>query len=630
MAYELNLNQQAAVDAGDEPLLVVAGPGAGKSTVLQRRIERLLSSKEVLASYARVLAVTFTNVAADNLRARLQGSSEIIRERVEIGTFHRFAARLLQQYGSHLGLSPNFEISNGIDDRLAIFSQAVDQLLRERKIPQPPQRALLQLISRLYETVADSASIGDVLDSSVDVDTVSAVFDRYADVSIQLNQLDFSLLVYLADKLLRIRPAIAKQTRSVYRYICVDEFQDTNDTQFRFLSSIAGSDPTGLFLLADQDQVIYQWNGATPLRLQQAKERFQLAVLELPTSYRCPLSIITAANNLISHNETRFLKPHFDSALTETESKINIQQFDTDSDELRWVAQSIHTLRASGNNSCVVLARNRQILTKIIPKMSALGISAEIPVAKYEWSSPPLVMLYAILKLANQPASEKYLAMLLEAFYKITGVSLDESTLVAEAGTEESTSLEAFAHQSSKRAQSTAFKDLMKYVIEQLVMRKSYRFLSSLLFTWVEQLPPASGREAFLIDYDSEKRIWTDIEAAHMGLQSEDLPLSEFLRQVDLSIKSKPMTGAVPLLTVHAAKGLEFDNVFLIAAAERQFPAYQAVIAGAESYAMEEERRSFFVAITRTRKQLTITYAKQYSGYGTAPSRFIAELGVAV
>lgn len=237
--------------------------------VLQRRIERLLDATP--GSFSRILGITFTTVAAANLRTRLEHLPEDRLARLEIGTFHAFAAKLLQQHGSHLGLATNFAIISSIEDRAAIASEVLSDL-SETADP----RRVLPLLGRLYERGIPIGQIPPEVSGQAP-SFLCDLFAGYMARSILRGELDFPLLVYLCNCLFRKLPRIPSQLRKVYRSICVDEFQDTNESQFEVLELISGGDASGLLFLADQDQIIYQWNGASPHRLQQAQERFHMA-----------------------------------------------------------------------------------------------------------------------------------------------------------------------------------------------------------------------------------------------------------------------------------------------------------------------------------------------------------------
>ena len=616
---ELNVNQRAIVEGDESPTLVVAGPGAGKTTVLQCRIERLLSLSP--GSYSRVLGITFTTAAAGNLRNRLDALSPEKRDRVEIGTFHAFAARVLQQHGSHLGLSPNFAIISSLEDRAAIMTSVLNDLGVTSDA-----RPLLPLLNRLYER---GASVDD-LAGYVRMDAphyLPQLYRGYVETSIKHGQLDFALLIYLCNQLFQRVPAVSRQLRKVYRQIYVDEFQDTNDSQFRLLELLAGSDSSGLLFLADQDQIIYQWNGASPRRLKEAQERFSMRVLLLPTSFRCPNQILELANRLIANNSTRFVTPQFETVAQHLGS-VEVRSFDSDSGEAQFIAKTLCKLDPGEYEDAIVLARSRRILEPAVAEAKKLGLPAVLPTARYDFESAPLVMLYNVLRLAAVPGNESALERLTGAFYEMTGIHLDPTALRAEAQASSTTPLEAFTLAAAQLSPGEQFEVFARVIVDELVARSSYRNVSSKFFEWVESLGEDKGKTAYTASYPDEKSIWQEFERSHRGLESEAMPLSHFLRLLDLESKTPTYLGQIKFITVHGAKGLEYEHVYLMGAAEGQFPAFQAVQAGPSSEQLEEERRSFFVAITRAKHSLKITYAQRYRGYAAKRSRFLAEMGL--
>lgn len=617
---ELNSNQRAIVEAGNEPLLVVAGPGAGKTTVLKERISRLLRIADSV--YSRILAITFTNVAASNLRDKLQELSTEQLHRVDIGTFHAFAVKLLQQHGTHVGVDAGFSIVTEQSDREELLSVAT----AAAGVPTAPDTSLLPLLSRLYERCPDSAMISDYVDQSSDVPVVSAVFDAYIAVSTARAQLDFPLLVFLVNRLLSKYPVIARQVRKLYQYICVDEFQDTNDAQFRLLSLVAGNDPSGFLFLADQDQVIYQWNGASPKRLMDAKELFNMSVLVLPTSFRCPDEIIAAANELISHNAGRFVQPSFDSAVS-THGAIRVVRHATERDEAKWLADELRKLSTEELSDTAVLARTKKLADQALNVARAQGVSAESPTQRFEFVSAPLVVLHSLLRLASRSVNERRLRQLCSAFNLLTGATLDADTILAEADAQDASPLQLFLALGERADASPQFEALWKVLRLELLSHKEFRNVSGPFFAWIESSSMAE-RAAALADYAGEKDVWLSLERQHTGLQSERVTLEEFLRRIDLESKLPPLPNCVRFMTVHGAKGLEYGRVYIIGAAEDQFPSFQALRAGPNSDLMQEERRSFFVAITRCKNTLTLSYAERYNGFPKKPSRFIGEMGL--
>jgi DNA helicase-2/ATP-dependent DNA helicase PcrA len=615
--YVLNASQKAIVEADETPLLVVAGPGAGKTTVLRARIERVLSE----SPYNRVLAITFTNVAAANLRSRLEDLTRDDLQRVRIGTFHSFAASILQQHGTHLDLQPDFNISNEGADRREIYSEAVAAAGRTLD----ENVDYLPLIGRLLECGATKGTVSNFIDSSIDAETVAEILEQYVCTSVAKGELDFALLVYLANKLLAETPGVAKQIRRTYKYICVDEFQDTNDAQFRLLEAICKDRTSGLLLLANQDQVIYQWNGASVGRLAEATNVFNAQTTVLPTSFRCPDAIIRAASCLIAHNPSRFVTPVFESAI-DRRGSITVKSFPTENAEESWVASQLQSLSHEQYDETAVLARNRKRLNSLLVTCNSMNIPSTIPTPQFEFVSPPLVLLHSILRLA-QRFQRRHLDALCNSLATVTGVVLDASTLVAEAAATDAPVLEVFVERSRSLIDSVRYSKVCSYILGKLLARKDFWGLSDLYFAWITE-HQAQASDVYSADFDEEKPIWVMLERMHKGLQSDQVTLSEFLRRLDLESKAPPANGRVRLLTVHGAKGLEFDRVFLLGASEGQFPSFQAVKQGDASQAIQEERRSFFVAITRCKADLTVTYPTSYMGYEKQASRFIAEMAL--
>ena len=257
----LNPNQRLAVEWNEGPLLVLAGPGSGKTRVLTMRV-----AKHILDSPGkrfRVLGLTFTNKAAAEMRQRVEELVPDCRDRALLTTFHSFCADILRQHGSHVGIKPDFVILNQDSDREGVLSDTIKALNRKGMDTDKNDIKLLPVIDRfLSNAVPDSQVLRLVKDQDF-AQKLSALYSEYRRQLIVNNRLDFSSLLIVTLDLLGGRPAIAKQIRTIYSHICVDEFQDTNLAQYLLLKAIVGADPRNLFVVADDDQIIYQWNGAS-------------------------------------------------------------------------------------------------------------------------------------------------------------------------------------------------------------------------------------------------------------------------------------------------------------------------------------------------------------------------------
>ncbi len=239
------------------------------------------------------------------MRERVSGILQTGGERALLTTFHAFAADILRQHGSHIGLSPDFSILNSEEDRMEIFEDAVRSASLVSEEVSESDVSLLPLLTNLIEKRVDEQGVaGRVRDADL-AHKMTVLYQHYVRELKEHNALDFPLLISLAGQLLAENAAVSRHYRMVYPHVCIDEFQDTNVGQFEFLKALVGTDPTGLFVVADDDQIVYQWNGASPERLTDLRNTFNVSVIELPENYRCPKPIIEVANKLISHNPNR-------------------------------------------------------------------------------------------------------------------------------------------------------------------------------------------------------------------------------------------------------------------------------------------------------------------------------------
>ncbi len=242
----LNENQRRAAEWNDGPLLVVAGPGSGKTGVLTLRVARLLEEEEDAAA----LALTFTNKAATEMRERVDQLSGEHSDRAQLCTFHSFAADVLGQHGSHLGIRPNFQPLTRDEDRIAILEEIIDDLPDGGWELPPDRENVLKLIDRLFSEAYTGR--GESVPLPPAPACLPRLFRRYCDALVKANWLDFGSLLYFATRLLREYPAVARVVRLGWTHICVDEFQDTNKAQYDLLRLVAPASDHNLFVVADR------------------------------------------------------------------------------------------------------------------------------------------------------------------------------------------------------------------------------------------------------------------------------------------------------------------------------------------------------------------------------------------
>ena len=613
--YQLNENQQTAVDWTEGSLLVLAGPGSGKTLVLTLRAARLLQAD----ADASVLALTFTNNAADEMRERLDKLMGGRADRAHLCTFHSFASDILRQHGSHVGIQPDFSLITTDEDRVAVLEQVISNLQCDTSAVPSDRKNLLFLLDRLF---AESYDGGCEVASMIHTPPwLPQLFRDYCEALQRSNRLDYGGLLHFARKLLSQSAGVARLTRLAWQFICIDEFHDTNRAQYDLLHLLVGEQDPNLFVVADDDQIIYQWNGASPERLLALQDDFGMEVLQLPENYRCPPVIIQLANNLISHNQTRSEgKEPLIARKTATKSPVlKAQMFDNEDSEVTVIPTAIKETGWHAED-CAVLARSTKLLQRAARALSDSGIVPYVAQRKNEFECASVSWMHAVLRLANARHDREFLRRICVAWKAFTGVIIEVEDVEAAAALNGGDFLRAWVDDVSSKVNSGEHRELLSRVSHDLVDRIA--FVELLEWFWTQK---------WLDDEveTEEMKTWQDLHGALLREHSlENVTLHLYLQEMDLKSKAAArLPRSVPCLTVHGAKGLEFKHVFLIGMADEVFPSYQAVKKGADSPEIEEERRNCFVAITRVEETLNISWARTYNGYRKKPSRFLEEMG---
>ncbi|MEI6547574.1 MAG: ATP-dependent helicase, partial [Burkholderiales bacterium] len=339
----LNDRQMEAAHWQDGPLLVLAGPGSGKTKVLTSRIARII--EESTAEHFRILALTFTNKAAAEMRQRIELLVPGSGNRVLLTTFHSFAGDVLRQHGHLIGLKPDFTIITQEGERIALLDEAIAKADFDNDEHDFSGERLLPLINRMLENDVSSDSVSKMVMAlpSDQQEPIQAIYGSYRSHLIACNCLDFPTLIAEAVRIFREAPAVCKQVRRIYKFICVDEFQDTNLSQYHLLTHLINEESKNLFVVADDDQIIYQWNGASPERLNKLRADFGMTLVQLPANYRCPPAVIDIANKLIAHNAMRSVEKQSLQALKPVAEgdPIRFGGFNTFEEEVSWIASDI-------------------------------------------------------------------------------------------------------------------------------------------------------------------------------------------------------------------------------------------------------------------------------------------------
>ncbi|MBI5251775.1 MAG: ATP-dependent helicase [Desulfomonile tiedjei] len=637
---DLSPIQRQAAEWNESPLLVLAGPGSGKTRVLTCRIARILDSSRNLSF--RILGLTFTNKAADEMRSRVATFVPGLENRLFLGTFHSFCASVLRQHGTHLHIHPNFNIYAQDADLQAILNDAVDEAESISPLVSDLDRKTLSVIQRLKADLvlpghARTALPSRNLDEST-AERMAVVYQAYEAELAKKNALDFNSLILKTWELFEKFPALAKHYRKVYEYICIDEFQDTNLAQYNLIRALTGDQHRNLFVVADDDQIIYQWNGASHKRLEQFRRDYSPGVIQLPMNYRCPPEIVDLANSLIQHNLLRSADKKPLETCRPCDGKaacLLIGPFPNKDAEANGVAQNIGRLHSMSLGSVVVLARNRKLLEGIQSALAVAGIPAVIAQRKDEFESTPIVWLHSCLRLANDRHDRNYLEAVCGTFKQLTGQEIDPEHVITSA---EASHEDFFSHWIAilhKRPLGDDLQGVVQAVVDHLQKKRDFRAFISFSFEWFDRLVAGQSlsdgdrdQEVFA-RYDEEESVWKELTKEITDSLGWDVSLEAFIQELQLRSKEpQPAPDTVRLFTIHGAKGKEFDHVYLMGLVEDELPSFQSIRKGDRSPEMEEERRNCFVAITRTIETLTLSYAQEYRGWRKKPSRFLYEMGV--
>ena len=631
--HELTDIQRKAVEWNNGALLVLAGPGTGKTRVLTCRAACLLERSR--DERFRVLALTFTNKAAHEMSSLLAALAPGLEERADIHTFHGFCAQVLRQHGVHLGIKPDFAVYSRRSDREAVLR---DALGRDSRHVDGEDRRLLPGIDALKARLVRPEQAEECLagGDSAWLDAarrLARAYRLYEEELRRANALDFNSLVLEAYRLFDY-PALARQYQTVYRHWLVDEFQDTNGAQYALLRRMAGEDFRRIFAVADDDQTIHEWNGANVRRIGTLVKDFDCEVMQLPTNFRCPPRIVEAANRLVVYNARRAAGKRpaepAEHSRSRDDQPIRCRVFEIDYEETAGIAAEIAGLDIGERGRTLVLARTRALLESMHDALQKEGVNAAILSRRDDFASPEMRWLVACLKQINRPLDRRNLATLVEAFASfVPGCAassasgpalLDFDDLVSRAAAEGVTYLSVWL----SAAQAAGLPSPAAEIVERIADLAS------------GELKFASAGDQILGHFKSDKanQDLGDDLSAWQRLSGEirtaigPTSLDRFLQELELRSKEPaPAPGAVSLATIHGAKGLESDTVYLIGLAEEILPSWHSLKRGNGSSALEAERRGCFAAITRTKKRLILSRARRYRGWPKQPSRFLAEMG---
>jgi DNA helicase-2/ATP-dependent DNA helicase PcrA len=627
----LNPEQREAVETLDGPLLVLAGAGTGKTRVLTTRFAHILVSGK--ARPWEVLAVTFTNKAAREMRERVAHILGRPAEGLWLGTFHALCARMLRRHAEIAGLKSSFTILDA-DDQLRLLKQVMQAAGVDLK--RWPEKGMMAEIQRWKDRGLTPARITPADDTDYAANRGRALYEAYQARLRELNAADFGDLLLHMTEILRTRPDVLADYHRSFRYILVDEYQDTNLVQYYWLRLLAQRPdplPQNICCVGDDDQSIYSWRGAEIENILRFEKDFRGAkIVRLEANYRSTRPILGAASGLIARNTGRLgktLRPGRQDAEGE---KVRVVSLWDSEEEARMIGDRVEALRRSGHslNEVAILVRAGFQTRSFEERLIVLGLPYRVIGGLKFYERAEIRDALAYLRVLNQPADDL-------AFERIVNTpkrGLGESGMRA---------LHVLA-----REQRIPLHDAAARITEGDALKPKPRgALRELIqgFARWRQVNEKEGHvvaAATVLEESGYTAMWQADRGPEAAGRLENLKellramgefasLAGFLDHVALVMETDENAEGerLQIMTLHAAKGLEFDTVFLPGWEEGLFPSQRSLDEGGEK-ALEEERRLAYVGITRARKRAIISHAANRRIYGNwspaIPSRFLDEL----
>lgn len=612
--------QQNAVNWQEGSVLILAGPGAGKTRVLTTRIAKILD--ESSQRKFKILALTFTTKAAAEMRERVQILVPGLAEtRTFIGTFHAFCTQVLRQHGSHIAILPDFGIFGQKEDQEALLKDALKNAIHDGRKFSLEDIRWLEVIKQFKARLVTP----EKLLSKINEHHMQEVYQLYEDTLRKENIMDFEGLILETCKLLSSVPVIATRLRQTYPYWMIDEFQDTTPAQYWLIHYLSSGVFKNIFAVADDDQIIYQWAGASYRQIEKFRQQYTPALIQLVENHRCPPEIVQVANQLVARNTQR--TPEKQPTIASRSLPINAISFtiyNNDEEERQSIANQIVGFGEQSWGKIAILGRTRSLLEPFLSCLLSHGIRAVLLQRRDNFISPQFVWLLACLDQAIRPTNRRIFTLFVNSANRIIGSELDPELIMVEA---EANGHSFFEHWGTKASlmETSIAKELGTLVIRLAQSRSNWKQIVKDVIPIL--LKTAQVEDGAISDADEDYRAWTN---SYREIQSEfgyDPELSNIVQGMALRSKEPPLKpDTITLMTIHGAKGLEFDTVFVIGLAEGEMPSWQSTKKGDESPEMEEERRNCFVAITRTKENLKLSAAKNYRGWDRQPSRFLKEM----
>jgi DNA helicase-2/ATP-dependent DNA helicase PcrA len=622
----LNQAQRDAVEATEGPVLVLAGAGTGKTRVLTTRFAHILLTKRAFPN--QILTVTFTNKAAREMRERVAKIMGQPAEGLWLGTFHALGARMLRRFADRVGLQSNFSILD-TDDQLRLLKQVMEAAKVDAK--RWPPNALMAQIQRWKDRGFMPDQIPPDQDSDFANGRAKTLYAAYQDRLKALNATDFGDLLLLTTNLLKTDAEVLATYHRAFRYILVDEYQDTNLVQYYWLRLLA-QERKNICCVGDDDQSIYSWRGAEIENILKFERDFPGAkIVKLEANYRSTAPILAAASHLIAHNEGRLGKTLHSGRNDSAGENVEVVALWDSEEEARMVGGRVETYRRTGSLAEMAILVRAGFQTRAFEeRMIAIGIPYRIIGGLRFYERAEIRDAIAYLRVLAQPADDL-------AFERIVNVpkrGVGDTTMRT-------------MHERARTAQVSLYAATEMLLSDGSLRGKLRESLGGLLrgFQGWRAMLEGEGHVvtlATLLDESGYTAMWQADKSPEAPGRLENLKelvramadfetLQGFLDHVSLVMENEENSSDAKLsmMTLHGAKGLEFDTVFLPGWEEGVFPNQRALDEGGLK-SLEEERRLAYVGITRARKRAIISHAANRRIYAnwqsSIPSRFIEEL----
>lgn len=626
---ELNPQQQKAVAAPPGPILVLAGPGSGKTRVLTYRIAYLIAALNVPAH--QIMAVTFTNKAAREMGHRVEGLLGEKTNGLWLGTFHAICGRILRREAAHLPVDSNFVIYDA-DDQTALIKRVIQEKVANSKDYNPNQ-----VLSRISNAKNDLLGPDQYPIESYRDETIQAIYAAYQAYLVASNAMDFDDMLLYTAHLLETQPNIRQKYAHRFQHILVDEFQDTNQAQYNLLYHLA-SHHRNLFVVGDEDQSIYRWRGADYRNVERFANDFpQRTTILLEQNYRSTQKILDTAVSVINENPHRTEKNLFTAR--GTGKPATVYEALDDHDEAAYVVDTIVKQVREGQakeSDFAIMYRTNAQSRLLEEAFRRANMSYRLVGAQRFYGRREVKDMIAFLRVIYNPKDEVSLARVINLPARgIGSVTVDNLQKCAQgAGLSSGEVLLSLSD-----GGSNPFEDCLGGAAARL------KPFSTLLADWRGQLDQRSltalfdqvlldtGYEAYIkADSDELQDRWANVmELRGVLLEYEALGLAVFLEAMALVADQDTLPDTIDaptMLTLHAAKGLEFPQVFIVGLDEHYLPHSRS---RDDEEALAEERRLFYVGITRAEDRLYLVRAlRRRSPYGSyenmLPSRFLSDI----